>query len=242
LLVISTGTVEANEEQGIRSPVVLDEGFATGRRYGASGTPSAVLLDGDGLVAGALAVGGPRVMAILNGEELVPQASAAAPVVLNIGDTAPSIELQDLDGNTVSLQDFAGKQTMVMFWSPGCVFCQRMVDDIRALENDPPENAPEFLIVTAGDVEPNRATGITSTMVIDSGFTTGRAYGASGTPSGILVDADGKIAGSLIVGGPKILAAMGYVSVTCRECLDNCRAQGGGAACQAVCEMSGQCP
>jgi thiol-disulfide isomerase/thioredoxin len=242
LLVVSTGTVEANQAQGIRSPLVLDDGFATGRTFGVSGTPSAVLLDGDGLVAGAPAVGSPRVMAILNGEELVPEQPATPPVVLNVGDEAPPIELPDLDGVTVSLSDFAGKPTLVMFWSPGCVFCQRMVDDLRALEAAPPVDAPSLLIVSSGEIEANRAASLQSTMLIDNGFATGRSFGASGTPSAILVDAEGKISAPLVVGAPKILAAMGYVSATCKECLENCNEQGGGEACRAVCEMGGQCP
>ena len=37
LLVVSAGTVEANKEMGLRSPVVLDQQFAAGRAFGAVG-------------------------------------------------------------------------------------------------------------------------------------------------------------------------------------------------------------
>jgi peroxiredoxin len=162
-------------------------------------------------------------------------------VELQIGDVAPAFTLPDLDGSETSLADFSGKPTMVMFWSPSCVYCQRMVDDLRIFESDRPANAPELLIVSTGDIEANRAAGLNSKILIDSGFATGRAYGASGTPSGVLVDGEGKVAATLVVGGPKILSALGYVSPTCQECLDNCKQQGGGDACRTVCQMGGQC-
>jgi thioredoxin-related protein len=57
LLVISTGSVEANRAQGFRSTVLLDQKFATGQRFGANGTPSALLLDGNGRLASDVAVG-----------------------------------------------------------------------------------------------------------------------------------------------------------------------------------------
>ena len=208
-LVVSTGTVDANKEQGIASTVILDEGFATGRAFGVSGTPSAVLVDENGRIASAPAVGGPRVMAMLTGEEIVPEAPATPSVVLKEGDDAPAISLPDLDGKIVSLSDFTGSDTLVLFWNPGCGFCQRMLGDLRAFEEN--ETAPRLLLVSTGDVETNRQAGLRATVLIDQGFTTGRAYGANGTPSAILVDADGKIAGPLLVGAPSILAASGHV-------------------------------
>jgi hypothetical protein len=47
--------------------MLLDQGFTAGRQFGASGTPSAVLIDGDGRVASTVAVGGPAVLALLRG-------------------------------------------------------------------------------------------------------------------------------------------------------------------------------
>ncbi|HEX3302202.1 MAG TPA: TlpA disulfide reductase family protein, partial [Thermomicrobiales bacterium] len=210
-LLISTGSIDANKEQGIASTVVLDEGFATGRAFGVSGTPSAVLVDEHGLIASAPSVGGPRVMAMLTGEEIVPDAPATPSVVLQEGDDAPPISLPDLDGNTVSLSDFKGTETLVLFWNPGCGFCQRMVNDLRAFEANASASSPRLLLISTGDIEANRQAGLQAPILIDHGFATGRAYGANGTPSAVLVDANGKIAGPLLVGAPNILAASGHV-------------------------------
>ena len=53
-----SGEADQNREQGLKSPIVLDSGFSVGRAFGASGTPSAVLVDAEGKIASGLAVGG----------------------------------------------------------------------------------------------------------------------------------------------------------------------------------------
>ena len=107
------------------------------------------------------------------------------------------MELPDLDGKTVKLADYKGKQTLLVFWNPGCGFCKKMVDDLKAWENDKPEGAPEVMLVSTGTVESNKAMGLSSTTVIDEGFATGRKFGATGTPSAILIDPTGKIASEI---------------------------------------------
>jgi peroxiredoxin/uncharacterized membrane protein YphA (DoxX/SURF4 family) len=64
LLVVSSGSAEANNEQGFRSRVLLDENFTAGQMLGVTGTPSAVLLDEQGRVASEIAVGEELVMAL----------------------------------------------------------------------------------------------------------------------------------------------------------------------------------
>jgi peroxiredoxin/uncharacterized membrane protein YphA (DoxX/SURF4 family) len=61
-LVITTGSVEENRALGLDATMVLDAGFSVGPRYGAFGTPSAIVVGPDGRIASQLAVGGPAVM------------------------------------------------------------------------------------------------------------------------------------------------------------------------------------
>ena len=53
---ISTGSPEANREQRFRSRVLLDRDFGGGRVFGATGTPSAVMLDAQGTIASDVGV------------------------------------------------------------------------------------------------------------------------------------------------------------------------------------------
>jgi peroxiredoxin/uncharacterized membrane protein YphA (DoxX/SURF4 family) len=64
LVMISTGSVEANREQGFTSPVLLDDEFKAGEAFGVSGTPSALLLDEHGRVSSDVGVGAEAVLAM----------------------------------------------------------------------------------------------------------------------------------------------------------------------------------
>jgi methylamine dehydrogenase accessory protein MauD len=208
LLVVSTGTVAENKAMGLRSTVVLDQNFSAGSAFGASGTPMAVLVDEEGNIASELAAGAPAVLALAGvAQDPANNGSGGGQAVpaARIGDPAPPVKLPDLGGNTVDLADFKGTETLVLFWNPGCGFCQRMLDDLKAVE-DAPEGAPKILIVSAGTVEANRAMGLRSTVVLDQGFSAGLAFGASGTPSAVLIDSEGKVASKVAVGAPAVLA------------------------------------
>ena len=65
LIVVSTGSPEANRALGFQAPVVLDAAFGVGGTYGAQGTPSAVLVDAKGMVAAPLAVGADAILGLI---------------------------------------------------------------------------------------------------------------------------------------------------------------------------------
>ena len=64
LVLISTGTVQANRDMGLGSEILLDQGFNVGPRYGAGGTPSAILVDEHGKIASQIGVGASAVFAL----------------------------------------------------------------------------------------------------------------------------------------------------------------------------------
>jgi hypothetical protein len=51
--------------------------------------------------------------------------------------------------------------------------------------------------------------GLTSPVLLDQQFAVGRAFGASGTPSGVLVDAEGKVGLEVAVGAKAVLELAG---------------------------------
>ena len=60
-------------------------------------------------------------------------AGPSMPPSLRIGDPAPALALADYSGKTVNLADFHGHQILVVFWNPGCGFCQQMLPDSAGL-------------------------------------------------------------------------------------------------------------
>jgi len=202
---ISRGEVEENrtkaQEHALQN-ILLQEDWEVSERYQVGGTPSAVLVGPEGKVNSSVA-SGPDAIRGLVAPLLRPQ--APIPVTKKVGEVAPEVKLPDLEGNTIKLEDFRGEETLILFWKPGCGFCQRMLRDLKELEENPPEGTPKLLVVSAGPEEANREMGLASAVVLDQQFAVGRAFGASGTPSGVLVDAKGKVASEVAVGAQAVL-------------------------------------
>ena len=206
---VSRGKAEENrakaQEHGLTN-VLLQEDWEVSEAYQVSGTPSAVLLTPDGKIGSAVA-GGPEAIRSIVGHIVRPQ--PPIPMVKRVGDKAPEVQLTDLEGNTVALEDFQGEETLVLFWNTGCGFCQQMLPDLKEWEATSPEDAPKLLVVSAGAEEANKEMGLTSPVLLDQNFATGRAFGASGTPSAVLVDAEGKVASEVAVGAPAVMELAG---------------------------------
>ena len=238
LALVSRGEVEENktkaQEHGL-SNVLLQEDWEVSTSYEVRGTPSAVLVAPDGKVASPLAGGAEGIKALLahaEGERaqlpMQPQAQgqpcpdcgkvhAAAPTVpaaQRVGEEAPDVKLPDLTGHTVELADFKGEATLVLFWNPGCGFCRQMLPGMKEWESEAPDGAPRLVVISAGTEEANRQMGLASPVLLDQNFATGRAFGASGTPSAVLVDAEGRVASEVAVGSPAVLELAGADKAT----------------------------
>jgi thiol-disulfide isomerase/thioredoxin len=202
------------------------------------GTPSAVLIGPEGKIATPVAGGAEGIRGLLSyavGERaqlpMQPQGAhkeqaqgqgqpcpncgkvhATAPTVpaaQKVGEEAPEVKLSDLEGHNVELADFRGEHTLVLFWNTGCGFCQQMLPDLKEWESQAPEGAPRLVVVSAGTEEAIREMELTSPVLMDQNFATGRAFGASGTPSAVLVDAEGKVASGVAVGVPAVMELAG---------------------------------
>jgi len=209
VILVSTGTAEANRAMEFQSTMLLDEGFSTGRKFGATGTPSAILIDPAGKIASEVAVGAPNVLALASNKKPEPQAAAApAAPASKKGDKAPEVKLKDVDGKEFDLGRHT-TDTLLVFWNPGCGFCKRMTDELRDWIEKKPKGSPEIVLVSTGTAEANKAMNIPARMLLDEGFSTGRKFGAGGTPSAVLIDRKGKIASDVAVGAPAVMALAG---------------------------------
>jgi protein-disulfide isomerase len=117
--------------------------------------------------------------------------------------------LPDLEGKNVTLEDFSGEETLLLFWSPSCGHCQEMLPELKEWEADPPRGAPKLIVVSDGTVEANRDQGFRSPVVLDQGYRVSDAYGVQGTPSAVLLDAEGRVASTVIAGAPAVLQLAG---------------------------------
>jgi peroxiredoxin len=137
-------------------------------------------------------------------------AQAAVPQGLPIGSEAPDFELASLSGKRVSLAAYRGKKTLLVFFNPGCGYCAQMAPDLAALPVDGADGRPIPLLITAGDREANRqmveANRIRALVLLQKANEVAERYKAAGTPTGYLIDEQGRIASELAVGAQALLA------------------------------------
>jgi peroxiredoxin len=138
------------------------------------------------------------------------QSSAPAPQPalepLSIGTPAPAFALRDLDGRERSLSEFGGRPLVVLFFNPQCGFCAQMAPELGHLGAE----AVPLLLVSRGSAEEHRRLAAEHAwrceVVLEPGWEVATAYGTRATPTGYLVDSQGRIASALTVGAPALLA------------------------------------
>ena len=133
---------------------------------------------------------------------------AAPPDASRIGQPAPDLELRDLDENRVELKDLYGDRTVAIFWNPGCGFCQQMLPALKALELSSPEHTTQLVVISSGNPDQIRQDGLRSPVLLDPNAEAMRAFGAGGTPMGVVIE-NGRIASPIAAGGPAVLELIG---------------------------------
>jgi len=223
--IVSEGSARANRLKATEhalTQVLLQKKREVAEAYQAYGTPGAVLVHPDGSIASSVAQGADAVRALVvqaaglampavpvsvpvapgNGRGAGAMTSAPA---VRLGQEAPPLSFPDLNGKTVALSSFRGGSTLLLFWNPGCGFCQQMLNDLRAWELNPPPEAPRLLVISTGSTEDNRAMGLRSPIVLDHNSQAGTALGAGGTHMAVLLDAKGRVASEVVAGAQSVL-------------------------------------
>jgi thiol-disulfide isomerase/thioredoxin len=100
----------------------------------------------------------------------------------------------------VRFSEWRDRETAVLFWSPGCGFCQKMLPELLRWEESAPKGSPALLVVSNGSPESNRALGIRSPLVLDHNGDVKRQFRAAGTPNAVLIDRNGSIASPVVRG------------------------------------------
>jgi peroxiredoxin len=211
-VLISRGEPEANRahasEHGL-TDIFIQSDREVSESFAVTATPSAVVIAADGTVASAVHAGEEQIRELVGPgaqEEVLPVHHSAAPV----GGPAPDPALRTLDGKIVRLsQKLADGEALIVFWNPDCGFCERMLDSLRELD----AGVDGLLVISTGRPASNRAMGLRAPVLLDDGFAAGKAFGAMGTPSAMLVSADGRVASAVAVGAEAVLALAGPAPV-----------------------------
>ncbi|MEZ4510588.1 MAG: redoxin domain-containing protein [Chloroflexota bacterium] len=118
--------------------------------------------------------------------------------LLAVGDTAPVFALTDLEGESVTLSDYAGRPVLLNFWATWCPPCRVEMPELqKAFEAHQDDNLAILAInqaETRAEVEPFFAEmGLTFTSLLDNDGTVGQLYGASNLPTSVFISPAGEI-------------------------------------------------
>lgn len=194
--------------------------------YKVRGTPSGVAIRYDGGTYSKMAEGEDNIKDLLQEftddvepklpnpllEVNKPSTGMAFPVPPKIGEPAPDLTLLDLDDNLVKLSDFRGTPTLLLFWNPGCTFCQGMLKDLliweKEQERKPVKGTPKLLVISIGGTKMDNQMGFKSKVILDdtaSSYSAARWFKAGGTPMGILLDENGIVSSKLAEGADAVM-------------------------------------
>ncbi|HVS06652.1 MAG TPA: redoxin domain-containing protein [Candidatus Dormibacteraeota bacterium] len=132
---------------------------------------------------------------------IAPQPAAAAPPpTLVLGTPAPDFRLPDLKGRFRTLADYHGMPSVLVFFNPDCGFCTQLAPKLGELS----ESAPQLVVMSRGDKQVNKQLARThhwkGDVLLEPNWDVASSYRTNATPTGYLIDAEGRIASTLAVG------------------------------------------
>ncbi len=118
---------------------------------------------------------------------------------LTVGEEIPDFAATDLDGESVALADFRGREVVVLdFWATWCMPCIRSMPSLESLNDEFAGRGAAFLAVNVGE-EPEPVHEFVKTMdfgvrvVMDEDEDIASAYGLPALPQLVIVGKDGRV-------------------------------------------------
>jgi peroxiredoxin len=123
----------------------------------------------------------------------------AAKSSLLVGLEAPDFTLEQLDGNRVSLADFAARPILLTFWAQGCRFCRAEAPELQRLYARHAEEGLVVLAVNAWDESPSalrvfaREKSLSYPILLNGGAVARNLYHINSVPTHVWIGRSGRI-------------------------------------------------
>jgi methylamine dehydrogenase accessory protein MauD len=164
------------------------------------------------LVLGFLVIGALRALGLVNWR--LDQLEATRPARLGreglkVGKRAPDFTLPSTDGREISLRDYSGRKVLLVFTQAGCGPCHDIAPELNRLNA---QNEYHVLVVNNGEPHESREWAVEVRarfpVLMQEKFALSKRFEIFATPFAFVIDEQGVIASSGIVGSAEYL---GYV-------------------------------
>ena len=143
-------------------------------------------------------------------ERVAPAGALMINQQLKVGDAAPKIGVETLDGRTFDVGDSGGKRQLLFFLAPDCPICKSLLPVLKAMQRV--ENDTHIVLMSDGDTPAEHATYVEEQKLSQFDYAlsevVGRSYGVSKLPYGVLIDDRGVIASLGIVNSREHLESL----------------------------------
>jgi len=120
----------------------------------------------------------------------------SAPSVAQVGKSAPNFQLENLDGQPVSLSDFRGRPVLLNFWATWCPPCRGEMPYLQEVYEAWSGKGVVVLAINLGE-SPAQVKGFLEThnlslpVLIDIPGDSAHQYNISSIPTSFFIDSDG---------------------------------------------------
>jgi len=232
IVLLASGDESFNREHaanhGLKSLILLLDEKKIPEPFEQQGTPVAYFVNGQGQVAAPFASGADQVLALArriasSAAEAIETKTERSPLRserplaeshierngLRAGTPAPGFRLPDLQGHTVSLDDYRNRRVLLVFSDPQCGPCDELAPHLARLHQEHRNNGLGVILVGRGSQEENRSKaeqfGFQFPVVLQDKWKLSKEYGIFATPVAFLIAENGVIAKDVAVGKDAIL-------------------------------------
>jgi peroxiredoxin len=121
-----------------------------------------------------------------------------------VGAQVEPFELPTARGGTRSLQDFSGRNVLLVHWHPSCGYCREIAPELAQLEAKLHEHDTELVLLSYGTAEENCALAdehaLRAPILLQEQGRSIPVFEGLGTPVAYLLDKEGRIAAPLAFG------------------------------------------
>lgn len=230
LLLVSSGDAEGNRKlgqaNGLECPILLQQERQELGLFENEGTPVAYLLDEQGRVHQPLAGGADQVLILarqvasgrlrkLRGKRPLTE-SRIERNGLKAGTRAPAFSLPDIGGRTISLEEYRGREVLLIFSDPNCGPCDELAPQLVRLHERHRDNGLAMVMVGRGDPKENRRKAEEHSfefpVVLQRKWELSKEYGIFETPAAFLIGPNGVLARNVALGIDEIMTLAQGVS------------------------------